>query len=63
MRKLKKKRNYSLYIIIACVGIFSIMGVGYAYLQEALTMNVHMSKKSPDFATDSWETIAANVIL
>ena len=61
MRKLKKKRNYSLYIIIACVGIFSIMGVGYAYLQEALTMNVHMSKKSPDFATDSWETIVANV--
>lgn len=61
MRKLKKKRNYSLYIIIACVGIFSVMGVGYAYLQETLTMNVHMSKKGPDFATDSWETIVANV--
>lgn len=61
MRKLKKKRNYSLYIIIACVGIFSVMGVGYAYLQQSLDINLGLSKKSPDFATDSWETIAANV--
>ena len=61
MRKLKKKRNYSLYIIIACVGIFSVMGVGYAYLQQSLDINLGLSKKSPDFATDSWETIATNV--
>lgn len=61
MRKLKKKRNYSLYIIIACVGIFSVMGVGYAYLQQSLDINLGLSKKSPDFATDSWETIVANV--
>ena len=61
MRKLKKKRNYSLYIIIACVGIFSVMGVGYAYLQQSLDINLGLSKKGPDFATDSWETIVANV--
>lgn len=61
MRKLKKKRNYSLYIIIACVGIFSVMGVGYAYLQQSLDINLGLSKKSPDFATDSWEVIAKAV--
>ena len=61
MRKLKRKRNYTSYIVLASIFVFSIMGVGYAYLQETLTMNVHMSKKGPDFATDSWETIAEHV--
>lgn len=61
MRKLKKKRNYSLYIIIACVGIFSVMGVGYAYLQQSLDINLGLSKKPKRFATDSWETIAKEV--
>ena len=38
------------------------MGVGYAYLQETLTMNVHMSKVVPkSFATDSWKVIAKAV--
>jgi len=61
MRKLKRKKNYTSYIVVASIFVFSIMGVGYAYLQETLTMNVHMSKKGPDFATDSWETIAEHV--
>lgn len=64
MRKLKKKRNYSLYIIIACVGIFSVMGVGYAYLQQSLDINLGLSKKvepPKSFATDSWEVIAKAV--
>lgn len=61
MRKLKRKKNYTSYIVLASIFVFSIMGVGYAYLQETLTMNVHMSKKGPDFATDSWETIASHV--
>ena len=63
MRKLKKKRNYSLYIIIACVGIFSVMGVGYAYLQQSLDINLGLSKnpQPKSFATDSWEVIAKAV--
>ena len=61
MRKLKKKKNYTSYIVLASIFVFSIMGVGYAYLQETLTMNIHVSKKGPDFATDSWETIAEHV--
>ncbi len=61
MRKLKRKKNYTSYLVVASIFVFSIMGVGYAYLQETLTMNVHMSKKGPDFATDSWEKIAEHV--
>ena len=63
MRKLKRKKNYTSYLVVASIFVFSIMGVGYAYLQETLTMNVHMSKKvvPKSFATDSWETIVANV--
>ena len=61
MRKLKRKKNYTSYIVVASIFVFSIMGVGYAYLQETLTMNVHMSKKGPDFATDSWDKIVSNI--
>ena len=64
MRKLKRKKNYTSYIVVASIFVFSIMGVGYAYLQETLTMNVHMSKKveqPKSFATDSWEVIAKAV--
>lgn len=61
MRKLKRKKNYTSYIVLASIFVFSIMGVGYAYLQETLTMNIHISKKGPDFATDSWEKIAEHV--
>ena len=63
MRKLKRKKNYTSYLVVASIFVFSIMGVGYAYLQETLTMNVHMSKKvePKSFATDSWEVIAKAV--
>ena len=61
MRKLKRKKNYTSYLVVASIFVFSIMGVGYAYLQETLTMNVHMSKKVERFATDSWEVIAKAV--
>ena len=64
MRKLKRKKNYTSYIALASIFVFSIMGVGYAYLQETLTMNIHMSKKveqPKSFATDSWEVIAKAV--
>lgn len=61
MRKIKRKKNHNLYILVACVGILSVMGIGYSYLQETLSINMSLSKKGPDFATDSWETIAANV--
>lgn len=64
MRKLKRKKNYTSYIVLASIFVFSIMGVGYAYLQETLTMNIHMSKKveqPKSFATDSWEVIAKAV--
>lgn len=64
MRKLKRKKNYTSYIVVASIFVFSIMGVGYAYLQETLTMNIHMSKKveqPKSFATDSWEVIAKAV--
>ncbi len=61
MRKIKRKKNHNLYILVACVGILSVMGIGYSYLQETLSINMSLSKKSPDFATDSWETIVANV--
>ncbi len=64
MRKLKRKKNYTSYIVVASIFVFSIMGVGYAYLQETLTMNIHMSKKveqPKSFATDSWKVIAKAV--
>ena len=63
MRKLKRKKNYTSYLVVASIFVFSIMGVGYAYLQETLTMNVHMSKKvePKSFATDSWKVIARAV--
>ena len=63
MRKLKRKKNYTSYLVVASIFVFSIMGVGYAYLQETLTMNVHMSKnvEPKSFATDSWKVIAKAV--
>ena len=61
MRKIKRKKNHNLYILVACVGILSVMGIGYSYLQETLSINMSLSKKGPDFATDSWETIAEHV--
>ena len=45
MRKIKRKRNYSTYVLVACVCVFSIMGVGYGYLQQTLNINMSLSKK------------------
>ncbi len=45
MRKIKRKKNYNLYILVACVGILSVMGIGYSYLQETLSINMSLSKK------------------
>ncbi|MBS7020557.1 MAG: hypothetical protein KH135_01610 [Firmicutes bacterium] len=45
MRKIRK-RDYTTLIIFSCVGVLSIMGIGYSYLQESLQMNIHVSKKS-----------------
>ena len=48
MRKIKRKKNYNLYILVACVGILSVMGIGYSYLQETLSINMSVSKKRID---------------
>ncbi len=64
MRKIKRKRNYSTYVLVACVCVFSVMGVGYGYLQQTLNVNMSLSKKVEQpisFATDSWEVIAKAV--
>ena len=64
MRKIKRKKNHNLYILVACVGILSVMGIGYSYLQETLSINMSLSKKveqPKSFATDSWEVIAKAV--
>lgn len=45
MRKIHK-RDYTTFIIFSFVGVLSIMGIGYSYLQESLQMNIHVSKKS-----------------
>ena len=45
MRKIKRKKNYNLYILVACVGVLSVMGIGYSYLQETLSINLGLSKK------------------
>ena len=56
-RKSSKKKYFVLLFFIAIT-----MGVGYAYLSSTLTFNsATVIKKGPDFATDSWETIIANV--
>ena len=45
MRKIKRKKNYNLYILVVCVGILSVMGIGYSFLQETLSINMSLSKK------------------
>ena len=47
MRKIRRK-NYTNYIIIACICIFSVMGIGYGYLQQSLDINLGLSKKAID---------------
>lgn len=48
MRKIKKGKNYNKYILIAAIGIFSCMGIGYSYLQQSLNINMSLSKKIQD---------------
>ena len=48
MRKIKRKRNYSTYVLVACICVFSVMGAGYSYLQENLYINMNLSKKGID---------------
>ena len=52
MRKIKRKKNHNLYILVACVGILSVMGIGYSYLQETLSINMSLSKKKIDITDD-----------
>ena len=48
MRKIRRRKNYTNYIIIACICIFSVMGIGYGYLQQSLDINLGLSKKAID---------------
>ena len=49
MRKIRRRRrNYNNYIIIACICVFSVMGIGYGYLQQSLDINMGLSKKVID---------------
>lgn len=44
-RKLRRNRNYATMVLVAFVGILSVMGIGYSYLQQRLSMEVSLSKK------------------
>ena len=46
MRKIRRRKNYTNYIIIACICIFSVMGIGYGYLQQSLDINMRLSRKN-----------------
>ena len=47
MRKIRRRcRNYNNYIIIACICVFSVMGIGYGYLQQSLDINMSLSRKN-----------------
>ena len=48
MRKIKRKKNYTKYILIVTICVFSCMGIGYGYLQENLNINMSLSKKGID---------------
>lgn len=45
MRRLKRKRNYTKFLIISTVCVFLFMGIGYSYLQQTLNVNMSLSKK------------------
>lgn len=45
MRKIKRKKNYTKYVLIATIGVFSCMGIGYSYLQQTLNLNMSVTKK------------------
>lgn len=44
-RKLRRNRNYATMVLVAFVGILSVMGIGYSYLQQRLSMDISLSKK------------------
>ena len=48
MRKIKRRKNYTKYLIITTICVFSCMGIGYSYLQENLNINMSLSKKRID---------------
>ena len=48
MRKIRRRKNYTNYIIIACICVFSVMGIGYGYLRQSLDINMGLSKKVID---------------
>lgn len=45
MRKIKRRKNYTKYVLIATIGVFSCMGIGYSYLQQTLNLNMSVTKK------------------
>ena len=46
MRKIRRRRrHYTNYIIIACICVFSVMGIGYGYLQQSLNIDMSLSRK------------------
>ena len=47
-RKLRRNRNYATMVLVAFVGILSVMGIGYSYLQQRLSMDISLSKKQDD---------------
>ena len=45
MRKIRRRKNYTRYVLVATICVFSCMGIGYSYLQETLTLNMSLTKK------------------
>lgn len=52
MRKIKKKKNYTKYILVVAICVFSCMGIGYSYLQETLSIHMSLSKKGLDITDE-----------
>lgn len=52
MRKIKKKKNYTKYVLVVAICVFSCMGIGYSYLQETLSIHMSLSKKGLDITDE-----------
>ena len=60
-RKLRRNRNYATMVLVAFVGILSVMGIGYSYLQQRLSMDISLSKKNnEEFVEDYFAHIIAS---
>ena len=60
-RKLRRNRNYATMVLVAFVGILSVMGIGYSYLQQRLSMDISLSKKNnEEFVEDYFAYIIAS---